>query len=140
MVAAVSVKHVQIKGIVDQRRTCVEGIRSHLKYSALLPHLAVVSTGQYSMEQLTDEHLPSVAEASLLASYADDVKPCATNYIANATIISPAVGTVLSERQNESEAVLIQLVKRQISWGEAAQREKQNTESTQARLRTVSLL
>jgi hypothetical protein len=138
VLAARDIKVAQLRGIVDQRKACVAETRTRVRYAILQSHWPD-ATGQYSMAQLTNDHPPTPAEAGALASYWDDSKVCSDSAFTEFSKIDPRLVAILSQQRSDNEAVIISLVKRQISWGEADQRQKVNNDVAQQKLRSVNL-
>jgi hypothetical protein len=137
--AARSVKGAQLKGINDQRIACVLAARTKPTYATLQTHWSDMVTGDYTMAQLTDDHPPTAAEAAALATYWDDAKLCAVTAITEVGKISPTIAAIISQQLTENEAVLILLVKRQVSWGEGDQRQKANNTAAKSKLQGVNI-
>jgi hypothetical protein len=138
VVAARSIKVAQLHGIFDQRKACVAEIRTRAQYAILQSHWSD-ATGQYSMAQLTDDHAPTSVEAGALASYWDEIKICGNSALIEILKIEPGFAAILSQQLSNNEFVIISLVKRQISWGEADQRQKANNDVAQQKLRSINL-
>jgi hypothetical protein len=112
-------------------------IRAKSAYEPLLLHFADLTTGQYTMSQLTDERRPTPAESHLIVSYHDETSPCRTNITNEMTAVSPTLGTVFSQELSKVEDVDVQLAKRQLTWGDAATQVKQIVEAAQAQLKAT---
>ena len=114
----------QLIDTVTRRKECVNAIRSSGRYDILLPHLGGLSINPYTMSQLANESIPSPAESALMASYADDTDRCIEAWLAAAKPIHPLIAKAYEESWTGSQAVTLLLVKRQITWGEYAQRQQ----------------
>jgi hypothetical protein len=136
--AARSIRGARLKGINDQRVGCIMAARAKPSYAPLQTHWADMTTG-YTMAQLTDDHPPAGAEAAALTMYSDDIKLCASTAITEVGKINPAMAAILSQQLVDNEAVLILLVKRQISWGEGDQRQKANNAAVKSKLQGLNI-
>lgn len=136
---AQSLVPVQIKGIADQRKACMSAIRAKPEYEPIRAHFSNLENGQFSMAQLTDDGIPSPSESKLLTVYADEAGVCIAQSLDQSTKVAPPAGPILSAAKSDNEAIMILLVKRQISWGDAAQRQKKAQEDTTAKLRAARL-
>ncbi|MGD0107527.1 MAG: hypothetical protein ABSC06_26335 [Rhodopila sp.] len=137
--AARSVKIAQLKGIIGQRHACVIAARAKPNYASLLTHLSDMTMGDYTMTQLTDDHPPTAVEATALMLYWDDAKLCAATAITEVGKLHPTMAAIFSQQLSDLEALMISLVKRQISWGEADQRQKANNAAAKAKLQSVNI-
>jgi hypothetical protein len=130
---------VQLKSIVSQTKTCVGTAREKPIYAPLQPHLISLETEQFTMAQMADDHIPSQAESQLIVAYHDELIPCYNKYAAAASQVHPAIGPILAQERSDTEAVQLLLIKRQLTWGEAAQRERQIVDAAKAKLRAIRL-
>jgi hypothetical protein len=136
--AARNVHTVQITELVEQRVNCTTEVRNNPRYAPLVSHFSDVRSGDFSMAQLTDEHLPTATEATELAAYWDAQKACTAAFAAGLTSLEPRLAALQRQLTDANEANVIVLVQRQISWGEASQREKANKENLLATGRIAS--
>lgn len=136
---AQSLVPVQIKGIIDQRKACISAIRTKPGYEPIQAHFSNPENGQFTMAQLTDDNLPSPGESKIVTSYVDEANACTTQSLDQFSKVAPPVVPILLAVKSDNEAIMILLVKRQISWGDAAQRQKKVQEDTTTKLRAVRL-
>jgi hypothetical protein len=137
--AARNVHDAEIKGLSEQRLACTMQVRSNPRYAILLSHLSDARTGAFTIAQLTDEHLPTAAEATALGAYWDENKTtCTAPLLAALAPLAPKIVAFQHQLSEANEANLILLVERQISWGEASQRQKANKENLLATGRIAS--
>jgi len=131
---AASATATKLKVVSAERLQCVNEVRSEPQFAVLQSKLSNVHTGSFTMEQLTNEELPTPAESRLMAAYIDNVKPCLTTAVNAISQIAPAVAPILQQQISEEQDTMIQLVERKISWGAAAQRETQDRQDVKAKL------
>jgi hypothetical protein len=81
--------------------------------------------------------IPTPSESQLLTDYHDELLPCYNRTVAAAYKVAPALEPVLTQERSDLEAAQLLLIKRQVTWGEAAQRERQILEGAKEKLRTV---
>jgi hypothetical protein len=132
-VTARNVHMEQVKGLAEQQVNCTMQVRSNPHYAALVGHFSDARSGEFTMAQLTDEHLPTATEATELAAYWDEEKACSAAMTAALAPLEPRLAVLRRELSDANEANVILLVKRQILWGEASQRQKANRESLLAK-------
>jgi hypothetical protein len=139
MEASRNLKRIQIATLREQQLSCVNEVRGNARYDTLVTHLADVRSGNYSMLQLTDESIPTAAESHLVAAYWDEAKPCLTKGAEELSTIVPEAVPIRPQQISDNEQVIILLVKRQISWGEADRRQKANAEMALVKLRAIRI-
>lgn len=139
VVASQNLKNGQLASLKEQRLACINDVRSNAQYDPLLPHLADAKSGEYSMIQLTDDGVPTAADSRLIAAYWDNAKTCIVKAEQGLSAVAPAWVPILQQQLSENEQVIILLVKRQISWGEADRRQKANGEAASAKLRATRI-
>jgi hypothetical protein len=137
--AAPSVAAPQLRAILIERRACIAQVRSKPDYAPLLPHLSEPGSLKVTMAQLTDEGIPTPAESRLVASYVDEASPCITKSIRAASQAVPAFGPILLSQMSSDEGIVVLLVERKLTWGEAAQQQKNAQEEASAKLHEVRL-
>jgi TonB family protein len=118
---------------------CINVIRAKPTYASLQPHLIDLNTGRYTMAQLADERIPTPEESRLLTAYVDERASCTDNFVTAGSQILPVAAPILAQEKSDGQAVLLLLVKRQLTWGEAAQRSQQLQEAAAAKLRSMTL-
>jgi hypothetical protein len=129
----------RLKEIRAELTTCINAIRAKPIYASLQPHLIDLNIGRYTMAQLADERIPTPEESRLLSAYVDERDSCTDNFAATGSQILPAAAPILAQERSDGQALLVLLVKRQLTWGEAAQRSQQLQEANAAKLRTMTL-
>ena len=126
-----------IKGAIAQYRECTSDVRKTPEFAALDAHLANPETGQFTMEQLTDKAIPTAQEAHLLASLYDDFSECRSSLKTAVGGVRPDLVPVLTDEDRQKANIVIKLVQRQISWGDAAQAGQAVNSATQEKLAEI---
>jgi hypothetical protein len=134
-----SPKAAQLKQASEELKTCSREIRAKPSYSPLLPHLVDMDTGQFTMEQLADSHIPSQQERTVLVHYFDDSQACRDRFAATTSQAVPAIGPVLAQTKLDLQTTMLQLIKGQLTWGASAQQQQDNQKATKARLQAIRL-
>ena len=126
-----------LQAINAQRMDCIKKIRDEPNFATLHPHFSDLATSRFSMTQLADEHTPTEEDGRLLAAYFDELTPCATKQIEAMSELVPALGPILSQMRSENEATIMLLIKQQLTWGQAAQRQQRSLDAAIAKAGTV---
>jgi hypothetical protein len=119
------ITELRLSAAKEQRRSCIEGVRADPRYQAILPHLPEIGTGKFSILQLADDTMPTRQEAQAFGAYVDEVRPCIEQMTRLVAAIFPSAEGVLVESINESDAVSLQFVKRELTWGQLASQQQQ---------------
>ena len=127
----------QLAQAKDERIACIGAIRTKPDFELLLPHFSDINTGDFTMAQLTDARVPTPAEGHLVSSYVDEANPCVSRSIEATSQVVPASGAILRQAKSSNEATMVLLVQRKLTWGEAAQRQKQAQEEAGTQLRQI---
>ncbi len=127
-------KRARIVAVISELRSCLSAVRSKPAYSTLLPRLRDYTfDSRYTMTQLEDDRTPSPAEAELLQAYIDESAHCKDTWLAGVDQILPESASIRRRLVADTQAILLQLVTRRLTWGAAAQREQQLLESVNGR-------
>jgi hypothetical protein len=125
----------QLSDIKAQGKTCVGAVRDKPIYAPLQSHLSNLDTGRFAMAQIADDRVPTDAEAQLLVAYLDDAAPCRDKFVAGVSELAPAAQPVLAQVRSDFQGMALLLIKRQLTWGQAAQRQQQIEDAAVAKLR-----
>ena len=79
------------------------------------------------MEQLTDEKVPSPADAKLLAARFDDATRCRISYLNAISTVRPDLVAVYIDFYSKNATNVAMLVERKITWAEAVRRGQSNS-------------
>ena len=104
--------------ILQESRDCVAAIRRNPKYAMLEPHHVNISTGRYSLTQMSDTTTPTPEEASLLAAYGDETAICEDKMIAEVNELDPRTATTMRQRYTRITDLNLQLIARKLTWGD----------------------
>jgi hypothetical protein len=105
-----------------QFKTCTAAVISKPEYTSLLPHTPDLESGQPTMAQLTDETLPSTAEAKLFASRHDEINPCKSRFLSTLSTVRPDIAVVFADSFTAGTSLSVELVEQKITWAEWAKR------------------
>jgi len=89
------------------------------------------------MRQLTDETLPTMEEARLLAERHDQIVPCRKRAYEQMMVVAPGIANALLNGWTEWDANLAQLVERKITWAQATRRSQDIGAQTRAEARAA---
>jgi hypothetical protein len=128
-----------LKSAVEERKACTRSVRSDPAYGPILPHLSDPDTGRFSIAQLADDHVPTSAEAKLLVPYGDAIQRCVERFVATASQLAPATSAILTQVRADSQTLLLQLIRREITWSTEAQRQQTIQDDATAKLRELHL-
>ena len=123
-------RRAPIRAVISELRSCLSAVRSKPAYSTLLPHLRDYTfDSHYTMTQLADDRTPSPAEAEVLQAYIGESAHCKDTWLVGVDQILPESASIRRRLVADTQAILLQLVTRRLTWGAAAQREQQLLES-----------
>jgi hypothetical protein len=123
---AVQEVRTKMQALGSEAAACTNAIRSKPQYAALVSHLSEVTSGTFSMAQLTDKSVATSGEAQAMVAYSDEVNSsCGNKSRAAAAAVVPALGPIFDRTKTAIDSVVILVVERKITWGEYAQRIKQ---------------
>ena len=71
------------------------------------------------MAQLADDHYATEEEAKLLAAFHDEIDTCRRPNFEKIANVAPSVGVILTDVVIDADEITLQVIKRQITWGEA---------------------
>ena len=108
-----------LRGPIEKKIACIEGIRSKPKYEVLQPYLVDIR-GNYTMAQKSDGNIPTPSEAHILLDYHEDAESCLVAFQASIAAISRPAAAIVQDENDKIDNVTAELIRRQISWGEAA--------------------
>lgn len=119
--ATAAQREVQQAGTVTrealaQFKGCMAAVWAKPDYASLLPHSPAPGAGQPTMAQLTDETVPTVEEAHLLAARFDDDGPCKKSLLASLSTARPDLVPILANAYSKGAEIIAQLVERKITW------------------------
>jgi hypothetical protein len=103
---------------------CVKRVRNQPVYASLMAHTTDLDTGQPTMAQMTDETIPTPAEALLLAARYDETNMCRGDFLRALATARPDLVPVFEDSFTKREAIAVGLVERKFSWGEASKRSR----------------
>ena len=129
----------QLKSAIEQRKSCTRGVRDEQVNAPLLSHFSDIDSGRFSMRQLADQQVATQVEGELLVRYFDETASCTDQFTASATRLVPAIGPIIVNEKSDIQAVALSLIRRQLTWGEAAQKQQDIQDAATAKLRAIRL-
>lgn len=119
-----------IRQAVADGKACAASV--YARYPSLYaPNL---STGKLPIAQLTDETLPTPDKARLIAARNRDILGCRKQVLDEIAPVRSDITSILAASWASDDRITTLLVKRKITWAEAARREQKVTATTRARL------
>jgi len=134
-----SQKATAIRNILGQAAAEIGAAREKPAYQAIRQHFIAPNARSYSMEQLADLNVPAPTEVDLLAAYYDEVRLYREEAIQELSGPAPKIADMMSELQSESDAIVLQAVKRQITWGDLAVGQQKILDTLQQKLRSTPM-
>lgn len=113
----------QFQASMQNADGCYDELRNREEYRPIVKHMAIKD--QPTVEQLADTARPTVEETKLLSKWANDRSVCRKALNSTWGIAGPAYQAVQYESQSKSDAVLVKLIQRKITWGEANKENQQ---------------
>ncbi len=106
---------------MNEFRQCTSYLYSEPQYAPLLPRLPQPQNNFLpTMAQMSDNTYPTQSESQLLIAFHDDAARCKQPAIQKIESVAPNLAVVLADAEIEGDRITLQLVKRQITWGQAA--------------------
>lgn len=105
-----------------QQTACMQQVKGRPDLAVPVSHLLPGVAGQFSMAQMTNQNVPSAAEAASVSALYDALSACNGPYREAVRSVRPDVAEVLDQAHDADAQVAIQLVERRITWGEAVRR------------------
>ena len=105
---------------------CVAEVYHNPDYEVIMPHVPL-NMASPTMAQLADDTRPTKDDGQLLIKFHDDILPCRQAYLQKIQNVVPGIAQVMSEGWVETDKIMMKLVKRKITWGEATQQTQQVT-------------
>jgi|LauGreDrversion4_2_1035121.scaffolds.fasta_scaffold546360_2 hypothetical protein len=107
----------QFQASMQNANGCYEELENREEYRPIVKHMSM--RAQPTVEQLADTARPTVEETKLLAKWSNDKSVCRKAFNSTWGIAGPAYQAVQYESQSKADAVLVKLIQRKITWGEA---------------------
>jgi len=99
---------------------CNQKIESNPAYSILLPHTPLNwATNDPTLTQLADNSLATDEEIAAIIALYNESAPCRAQQIEDYMKIVPGLVPILVQSYHAAEIVVVDLIQRKISWGEA---------------------
>lgn len=120
-----SQKIAQVSQIsMNNLKACIQAANSKPQYLPIIHHITTPDNPDYKMAELTDDTKPTKAEAQLLMALHDDKIPCKKVAMDEMWSVTPSLVPIMNNLMTRRDEVMLRLVKRQITWGQAAQEDQ----------------
>lgn len=116
-------KQTLVSGIASTT-ACINDVQSNPKYSSLSKYMPP-QNDDFTMEQLSNQSIPTIAEAKLYTQFSNDMKSCKKTFLEASNKTSPLLGSVVLNTNTRTDNVSVEIIQRKITWGEAARRFKE---------------
>lgn len=103
-------------------KTCLTTQREQPEYASLVSHLPDLDSGQPTIAQLTDDTIPSPEDARLTAALYDRETQCRAAFLNSLAAARPDLVPILADATQRGSAVVVLVVKRKITWADAARK------------------
>lgn len=132
--ATINVGRTSVQTAVEARRSCFLNVRQQPRYQIFQNRLSEISTGRFTFAQMASNDVPSPTEAALILDFVGEGGQCNDRYFASIeNFVTPQQLTNLKNNRAANEALLAQLARRQISWGELSTRSNQILDNSERR-------
>lgn len=123
VVSGVTIGGLSPLQISDDQVHCLRNVARWTQFRPILLHIPDPYTGLYNDEEVTNEGIPTAAEAGLLAAYSSEADRCDWHMLTAIDHAAPRFSPILHQRWIESKLIMVKLILQQISFGDAARRQ-----------------
>ncbi len=114
---------------------CIQKANDNPAYGMLFKKMP--KKGDPTLTQLSDKNLATDAEIKAVTTYYDEIRPCRELLINAMMDINPAMGTITAQSIHVEDFIIVDLIQRKITWGEANKKMSANEDEYKAKLREV---
>lgn len=129
---AAAANNASVKTAGDEMKACMAVVTDDPKYAPIAPQMRANGATHFTLVQLSNGNIPTAQEASLLATYEDNLDTCRDKFLSEVSAINPRGALALQQVRTNTRNIEILLIQRKITWGEAAQRTEAIMDSAQA--------
>lgn len=108
---------------MSSAKACINDVQTKPKYNILSRYYP--QNDDFSLEQLTNQSLPTDAEAKLYIQFANEMKSCRRIVLETLNKVSPYVKAEVMSYELQLDKVSIEIAQRKITWGEASRKVKE---------------
>ena len=112
-----------IDDMIARYERCEDVLFNSSKFAPIYPKLN--SLDKPTMAMLTDNTLATPNQIELLTEFYDRRQPCMQRMLEDAGHIHPALVTVIADSNSSADDTYLQLVRRQITWGQYAEKKRE---------------
>jgi len=121
----------QAMAIFADAKACIHAVRTNPKYLLIAQHLKNETTNRYSLIQMSDSHLATLSEATLLSAYAEDQDKCIDAHMDQIAQMDPRAATKIREVRAAMTDLDLALVERKLTWGDYSRAAQAVSEAAQ---------
>ena len=126
----------QIGAVMSTSRKCTDAVNAEPKYAPRFVHVPRPGASP-TMEQLADTSYATPSEILLEEAHHDAILPCRDAAVAQLGNADNRFALVLSSAFNDSDAIILSLVQKKLTWGDANRQNQQLVLATGQKLRSV---
>ncbi len=101
---------------------CLQNIETNPVYQGLSKHTPLTGRMTPSIEQLTDDTLPTEDESKVIVALHNELSQCRARGIEDLMKTVPSLVSIFVPAYLEGDLITVELIKRKITWGEANKR------------------
>src|SRR3990172_7406370 len=101
---------------------CLQHIETNPSYKGISRHAPLTGRIIATIEQLADDATPTEEEVKVIVAHHNDLSQCRARGIEDLMKIVPSFVSIIVPAYFESDLITVELIKRKITWGEAARR------------------
>lgn len=136
--ASMQSKKAEIKSLATQRDDCIKLARNNESKIALISsHLVPLKDPRFTILQKADTSLATPAEAAVLLRYLEKADGCRSEFVEAASKVFPNGAAHLRGTYASASRTWLQVIRRETSWGSAATQLEQDTETANAKAKTI---
>jgi hypothetical protein len=103
----------------QRAKDCFSKITANPAYKSFAQHMPLSGTVYPTLTQLADDNLPTAEDAKIIIALHNDMAPCRERLIEDTMKINPGFIPTMLQFYNGSDLIMVNLMQRKITWGEA---------------------
>ena len=100
-------------------KDCMSKIAANPAYKSFAQHMPLGGTVYPTLTQLADDNLPTAEDVKVIIALHNDMAPCRERLIEDAMNVNPGFIPTMLQFYNGSDLIMVSLMQRKITWGEA---------------------
>jgi hypothetical protein len=105
--------------------TCGNGVYNDPQFSSIATHIPF-NPDFSSLAQLSDQRLATRLEITLLFDFDSAFAKCPSAFLEKMKTIAPAMAVIIADGYTKNEYITIDLIERKLTWGDYANKRKDN--------------